>query len=105
MVGFDTVVRDADAGKLQAVYIAAGYPPRPGGWNNEEQAAALAKTPLFIVQDILPSPGSRLAGYVIPAGAWAEKDGTFVNHTGLAQEIRWAVTPTGEYRSDGQTFL
>jgi NADH-quinone oxidoreductase subunit G len=105
VIGFDAVVQSADTGKMQAVYVAAGYPPRPGGWITEDQATALAKTPLLVVQDLLLSPASRLAGWVIPSAAWAEKDGTFVNHAGLAQAIRWAVTPVGDCRSDGQTFL
>jgi NADH-quinone oxidoreductase subunit G len=105
VIGFDAVMQSADTGKMQAVYVAAGYPPRPGGWITEDQATALAKTPLLIVQDLLPSPASRLAGWVIPSAAWAEKDGTFVNHAGLAQAIRWAVTPVGDCRSDAQTFL
>jgi NADH-quinone oxidoreductase subunit G len=46
-----------------------------------------------------------VAHVVLPGGAFAEKDGTFVNHAGLAQRIKWAVTPTGECRTDGQVFL
>jgi len=42
---------------------------------------------------------------MLPAVSFAEKDGTFVNHAGLAQAIRWAATPTGECRTDGQVFL
>jgi NADH-quinone oxidoreductase subunit G len=58
-----------------------------------------------ILQDLLPSPVSVFASVVLPAASWAEKDGTFVNHSGLAQAIRWAATPTGEVRTDGQVFL
>jgi NADH-quinone oxidoreductase subunit G len=106
VVPFDEVVRSAEAGQLQAVYLAAGYPPRPGwAWVSEEQAASLAKVPLLVVQDLLPSPVSGRAKYLLPAAAWAEKDGTFVNHAGLAQAIHWAVTPAGETRTDGQVFL
>ncbi|MBI1917566.1 MAG: molybdopterin-dependent oxidoreductase [Planctomycetes bacterium] len=105
VIGFDEAVRSAQAGQLQALYLAAGYPPRPGGWVSEQQAASLKKVPLLVVQDLLPSPVSGHAKYLLPAGAWAEKDGTFVNHAGLAQAIHWAVTPTGETRSDGQVFL
>ena len=50
-------------------------------------------------------PLSAAAHWVLPGAAFAEKDGTFVNHAGLAQAIRWGVTPTGEIRTDGQTFL
>jgi len=105
VLGFDSVARAAGAGELQAVYLAAGYPPRSEGWITQEQAAALRNAPLLIVQDLLPSPASSQADFVVPAAAWAEKDGTFVNHAGLAQTVRWAVTPTAECRSDGQTFL
>ncbi|HEY1859298.1 MAG TPA: 2Fe-2S iron-sulfur cluster-binding protein, partial [Gemmataceae bacterium] len=72
VLDFHSVVHSASAGELQAVYIAAGYPPRSEGWITEEQAAALAKTPLLIVQDLLPSPAIRHASYVVPAAAWAE---------------------------------
>jgi len=58
-----------------------------------------------ILQDLLPTPVSEFAQFILPGGAWAEKEGTFVNHAGLAQAIRWAVTPTGECRTDGQVFL
>jgi NADH-quinone oxidoreductase subunit G len=105
VIGFDSIVQSAGAGKLNAAYVAAGYPPRSNGWITEEQASALGKASLLIVQDILPSPASRLAHFVVPSAAWAEKDGTFVNHAGLAQAVHWAVTPVGDCRSDGQTFL
>jgi NADH-quinone oxidoreductase subunit G len=54
---------------------------------------------------LLPSPASEVATHILPAAAWAEKDGTFVNHAGLAQAIHRAVAPAGECRSDGQVFL
>jgi NADH-quinone oxidoreductase subunit G len=46
-----------------------------------------------------------VAGIVVPGASFAEKEGTFVNHAGLVQAIRWAVTPAGECRTDGQVFL
>jgi NADH-quinone oxidoreductase subunit G len=105
VVPFDDVVRGAAEGRVQALYLAAGYPPRPGGWVNERQAQALQRVPLVVCHDLLPSPVSNFAHYVLPGAAWAEKDGTFVNHAGLAQAIHWGVTPTGECRTDGQVFL
>jgi len=105
VVGFDRVVHGAEEGKLRAIYIAAGYPPRAGGWVTPEQAKSLAKADLLVVHDLLQSPASELASHVMPAAAWAEKDGTFVNHAGLAQAIRRAVIPVGEFRTDGQVFL
>jgi NADH-quinone oxidoreductase subunit G len=102
---FDDVIREAGEGKLQAVYLAISSPPRAGGWATTEQAEALKKVPTVICQDLLPSAVSSFASFVLPSGSWAEKDGTFINHAGLAQELHWAVTPTGRCRTDGQVFL
>jgi NADH-quinone oxidoreductase subunit G len=105
VIGLDEVVRSAGAGQVQALYLAASYPPRPGGWLREEQARELQRVPLLVCQDLLPSPVTAFAQYVLPGAAFAEKDGTFVNHAGLAQALHWGVTPTGECRTDGQVFL
>jgi NADH-quinone oxidoreductase subunit G len=116
VIDFDELLRWADAGKLQAVYLAAGYPPpRPsplGGegkgeaaWISNDQAGRLKQAALVVLHDLLPSPATDVAHYVLPAASFAEKDGTFVNHAGLAQAIHRAVRPPGEVRTDGQVFL
>jgi NADH-quinone oxidoreductase subunit G len=105
LLHLDEVVRAADAGKLKAVYVAGGYPPRDPQWITDAQAASLRKVPTLVVQDLQASPVSGAARYLIPASAFAEKDGTFVNHAGLAQAIHRGVNPTGEQRTDGQVFL
>ncbi|HEY7428753.1 MAG TPA: molybdopterin-dependent oxidoreductase [Gemmataceae bacterium] len=102
---FDEVVRGAGEGRVRALYLAAGYPPRQIGWVGAELAQTLQRVQLVVCHDLLPSPVSNFAHYVLPGAAWAEKDGTFVNHAGLAQAIHWGVTPTAEVRTDGQVFL
>jgi NADH-quinone oxidoreductase subunit G len=62
----------------------------------------LSKLKLLIVQDILPTVASGLAHYVLPGGSFAEKDGTFINHAGLAQEIERTIRSPGEARQDGR---
>ncbi|MBM4069984.1 MAG: 2Fe-2S iron-sulfur cluster binding domain-containing protein [Planctomycetes bacterium] len=109
---FDGEVRDfgqalhaAGEGRIKALYLTAGYSPRAGAWITAEQTKNLQAVPLLIVQDLLATPASALAHYVLPAASFAEKDGTFVNHAGLAQAIRWAVRPAQTERTDGQVFL
>src|SRR5260370_41495081 len=58
-----------------------------------------------MVQALFPSPASAIAKYVIPAATFAEKDGAFVNHAGLAQCIHWGIRPPDGVRPDGQVFL
>jgi NADH-quinone oxidoreductase subunit G len=105
VIRFEDICWSAGEGKVQALFVAGGYPPRPEGWVKDETVAGLKEVPLIVCQDLFRSPVSDLAHYVLPGGAWAEKDGTFVNHAGLAQAIRWGVTPTGECRTDGQVYL
>ncbi|OAI47456.1 ferredoxin [Planctomycetaceae bacterium SCGC AG-212-F19] len=102
VIEFSSLLRFASEGKLQAVYLLAGYPPRPGGWISTEDVAKLQNVPLVIVHDLFPSPASALAHYVLPSAVYAEKDGTFVNHAGLAQLVRRAIRPPGEIRTEGQ---
>jgi NADH-quinone oxidoreductase subunit G len=105
VIGFDEVLRSAGEGKVRALYLAAGCPPRPGGWIADEQAKALAGVGLIVCHDLFRSPASDVAHYILPAATFAEKNGVFVNHAGLAQALHWGVTPTGEVRTDGQVFL
>lgn len=91
------VVAGADG--MEMIYAVGGD---PAGWLEPAQAEALAKAELTIVQDILPSPLVDNADYVLPGGSFAERDGSFVNYKGLAQEIRRAIRPPDGARPDGR---
>lgn len=99
----------ADAGKFQAVWLTAGYPrgtgyPLAGSPFTEAHADVIKKIPFVVVQDLFASPLTPIAHYVLPSGAWSEKEGTFINHAGLAQTIQRASQPPGEARAEGQVF-
>ena len=100
--GLDRLFEDAP--QLQALYLTAGFSPRLGPWLTEAQAQALAEVPLLIVQDLAPSPIAKSARFVVPAATFAEKDGCYVNHAKLAQQIHWAVRPGSMGRTDGHVF-
>ena len=106
VIGFDEVVQSAarrqgagavPGGRLSAAAGRLGF----GGAGRRR----CKKVPLVVCHDMLPSPVSAFAHYVLPGATFAEKEGTFVNHAGLAQALHWGVTPTGEVRTDGQVFL
>jgi NADH-quinone oxidoreductase subunit G len=103
VIPFEEVLRSA--GRLKVLYLTAGYSPRAGEWITPEQTEALRQVPLLVVQDLFASPASALAKYVLPAVSFAEKDGTFVNHAGVAQAVHWGVRPPRGARTDGQVFL
>jgi NADH-quinone oxidoreductase subunit G len=89
----------ASAGDFAAVYLVGGD---PAGWFKEPQAAALENVETVVVQDIRASAASERATFVLPGGSFAERDGTFVNHAGLAQEIHRSIRSPGEAKPDGR---
>jgi NADH-quinone oxidoreductase subunit G len=105
VIDFGDVLRSAGAGQVKTLFLTAGYSPRAGAVLTPELAEALRSVPLVVVQDLFASPVSAAARFVLPAVSFAEKEGTFVNHAGLAQAIRWAVRPPRGCRTDGQVFL
>jgi NADH-quinone oxidoreductase subunit G len=96
---FGDVLGRTASGDFGAVYCVGGD---PRGWINDEQAVALAKPETVVVQDIFPSAATRNATMVLAGGSFAERDGTFVNHAGLAQGIKRAIHGPGDARPDGR---
>jgi len=63
-------------------------------------AELLGKLDTLIVSDILPSETTRLAHYVLPGCAHAEKRGTLTNAKGHVQKFMKAVEPPGDARPE-----
>jgi len=99
---FAAVLDAARQGRLHAAYVVGGGPP---GWLDDEAARALANVRMLVVQDILPSPASEAAHVVLPGASFAEKEGTYVNHAGLAQMIARSIHPLSEGYNDARIFM
>jgi NADH-quinone oxidoreductase subunit G len=102
VLGFDKALQQAASGGIKTLYLVGGY-REP--WITPEQAEGLKGLTTLIVQDLLPSPASALAHLVLPGGSFAEKDGTFVNHAGLAQAIHRAIQSPGDAWPDGRILM
>jgi predicted molibdopterin-dependent oxidoreductase YjgC len=63
-------------------------------------AELLGKLDLLVVSDILPNETTRLAHYLLPGCAHAEKRGTFTNAKGRVQKFMKAIEPRGEARPE-----
>lgn len=90
---------DVLGGAYETLYIVGGD---PRGGLTQQQVAGLSKTRMLIVQDLLASPASDAAHFVLAGGSWAERDGAFVNYAGLAQGITRAIHGPEEARPDGR---
>ena len=99
---FEDILDFARVGRLQAAYVVGGGPP---GWLSQEQIQSLAKIPLLAVQDILSSELTAAAQVVLPGAAFAEKEGAYVNHAGLAQMIARSIHSPAEGYSDGRILM
>jgi formate dehydrogenase major subunit len=92
----------AAAGELKCLWI-VGYDILPTLANRQVTAAALAKVPHVIVQDIFMNETAReFATVVLPAASVFEHDGTFMNSERRVQRVRQAVPPPGDARPDWQ---
>jgi NADH-quinone oxidoreductase subunit G len=89
---------------IQAWYFVGGYatPDESTGWVTPTIAKATESAKLLIVQDIFPSVLSKRADIVFAGAAFTERDGTFINHSGLAQAFRTATRPPQASRADGR---
>ncbi len=63
---------------------------------------ALGNLDFLVVQDIFPTATTELADVVLPAGCYAEKEGTFTNTERRVQRVTKAAEPPGEARADGE---
>ena len=102
VIEFSSILEGVSRGEIEALYILGGDPE---GWISDSDATKLDKLKLLVVQDLLESAASRKAHFVLPGAAWAEKDGTFVNHNGLAQAIHRGVRGQEEARPDGRILM
>jgi NADH-quinone oxidoreductase subunit G len=96
---FEQFLERSGKGEFTAVWIVGGY---PSPWVGKELAGAAAKFKLLVVQDLLRNELTDAAAVVLPACAWAERAGSFVNAAGVVQPFDWSVEPPEGARRDGQ---
>ena len=82
-------------GKIKAMYI-IGEDPVTCDANINKTKAALESLDFLIVQEIFMTATARMADLVLPAAAWAEKDGSYTSMERRVQWIDRAVPPVGE---------
>jgi len=102
VIEFTNVLDQVSRGEIETLFVLGGDPE---GWISDADVAKLDKLKLLVVQDLLASAASAKAQFVLAGAAWAEKDGTFVNHKGLAQAIHRGLRGPGEARPDARILL
>jgi NADH-quinone oxidoreductase subunit G len=100
VVLFSTALDAVKKGEARAVFLAGGYPDKGALDMFGEPPAEV----LLAVTEIFHGPATNVAKYVLPATAFSEKEGVYVNHANLAQALRRACRPPQDTRSEGQLF-
>lgn len=86
----------------QGMWFAGGYPDRT--WLDATWIPLLRRAALLVVQELFPSALGDSADYQLPAAAFVERDGSFVNANHRLQAFSWAVRPPRGVYADGPLY-
>jgi predicted molibdopterin-dependent oxidoreductase YjgC len=86
-------------GDIRALYV-VGENPLLSEPDLHHAQKAIAQLDCLIVQDLFLHETAELAHVFLPAGAFAEKEGTFTNSERRVQRVRRALAPPGDARPD-----
>jgi len=95
------ILDGAESGQVKALYI-MGENPMLSDPDSGHVEKALGHLDFLVVQDIFLTETARLADVVLPAAAYAEREGTYTNTERRVQLSRQAVPPPGQARPDWQ---
>jgi formate dehydrogenase alpha subunit len=95
------MVNAAIRGEIKAMYIIGENPILSEPYLVHTRKA-LQGLNFLVVQDIFPTETAVLADVILPAAAFAEKDGTYTSTERRVQLLHKAVEPPGEAKPDWQ---
>ncbi len=87
------------AGSFAAAWIVGGY-PKP--WVPDGLGPAVSRMDFSVAQDLFPNAVTDAASLVLPACAFVERDGSFMNYGGKVQRFERAIAAPDGAKRDGQ---
>ncbi|MGV0005152.1 MAG: formate dehydrogenase subunit alpha, partial [Candidatus Porifericomitaceae bacterium WSBS_2022_MAG_OTU9] len=93
------IMHKATAGTIRGMYI-MGENPAMSDPNLNHARAALANLEHLVLQEIFFTETASYADVILPASAFAEKNGTFTNTDRRVQMGRKAIDPPGDAKQD-----
>jgi formate dehydrogenase alpha subunit len=95
------ILSHAHPGGVRSLYI-MGENPVMTEPNMNLTRQHMQQLEFLVAQDIFINESGAYADVILPAAAWAEKEGTFTNTDRRVQRVRKAIAPRGEARADWQ---
>jgi len=101
VITFDRFLTELERGELRGGWVSGGYKT---DWIDEDIARRFERLDLLVVQDLFSSPLSARATYELPAAAFAERSGSYVNRAERLQSVRRAIRPPSGTRTEGSLY-
>jgi NADH-quinone oxidoreductase subunit G len=102
VIRFDAIAERLSSEKFEGMYLVGGY---PNAWLDASVLSQLDRLSTLIVQDFMNSPLTDMATIVLASATFAERQGTVVNHAGLAQEVQQSIRGATDVRQDGRLLF
>jgi len=101
---YDEIVEGIRAGQIRGLWVVATNPVH--SWiNHLDLHELLGKLDFLVVQDMYHSTETaKVADLLLPAAAWGEKEGTFINSERRIGIIKKVRRPPGQALADFQIF-
>ncbi|MBN2578029.1 MAG: 2Fe-2S iron-sulfur cluster binding domain-containing protein [Pirellulales bacterium] len=100
-ISYEDVLSAVAAGEIEGLWVAGGYKT---DWIDPAEAEQFHRLRLLVVQDLFPSPLTERATYQLPGAAWAEREGSYVNHADQLQIVPAAVRPPLGVRTEASLY-
>lgn len=103
-LAYDEIIDGIENGTIKGLWIIATNPAH--SWVNQNRLHSLMeKLEFLVVQDMYHSTETaQLADLYLPAAAWGEKEGTFINSERRIGRFRAVATAPGQAKSDFTIF-
>ncbi|HEX4146128.1 MAG TPA: molybdopterin-dependent oxidoreductase [Pirellulales bacterium] len=97
----EDLLAEVAAGGLRGVWVSGGY---KAPWIDADTAARFEGLEILVVQDMFSSPLWQVATYQLPGAAFAEREGSYVNHADRLQTAQWAIRPPAGVRVEAGIY-
>ena len=101
LLTFSELLEQLDSENIGGVWVSGGY---KSDWIDASTAERFASVKTLIVQDMFASPLMTAAHFQLPGAAFAEREGSYVNHADRLQTFAWAIRPPAGVQVEGRLY-
>lgn len=100
VMSFGDFANEVASGQVGSVWLSGGN--KKSDWIDAATTEKLTAAKVIVVQDLSTSPAWEAATWQLPGAAFAEREGSYVNHANHLQSFTWAVRPPVGVWTEGQ---